>query len=126
MIQFGGKWLHAFSGKSKIGDVTVDLSKSNNPDIILDVADLSEYLKTSAYKNVEFNVIADPPWEIKYGDRRKFMYALRDSCKTGGILIINCPWSPWVKGLEIIEVWKVAQAFNSYRDLVDIWIMKKL
>jgi len=121
MKQFGGKWLHAFSGKSKIGNITVDKEKSNKPDLVMDVMDMPDKFKRSRY-----NVIADPPWEIKYGDRRKFMYALRDSCKKGGVLIINCPWSPWVKGLEIIEVWKVAQAFNSYRDLVDIWVLKKI
>jgi len=41
-------------------------------------------------------------------------------------LILNCPWSPWVKGLEIVDVWKVTQAFNSYRELVDFWIMRKI
>jgi len=92
------------------------------PDLVADVLDLPDILGC----NTQENILADMPWKIPYGKRRYFSYAMRDICKKDGYLILNAPWSPWVKGLELIEVWKVAQAFNSYRELVDFWIFKKI
>ena len=115
-------WTHVFSGKSKIGDLRIDIDPSNEPDIAADILELPFILG----ENTQDNIVGDPPWEIPYHNRRMYSYALRDILKPGGILILNCPWSPWVKGLEVQEIWKVTQAFNSYRDLVDIWILKKV
>lgn len=113
---------HVCCGKSNLGGKRIDIDPANKPDMVADLLELPTLLG----ENSQDNILADFPWEIKYHDRRYFSYAVRDICKPGGILILNCPWSPWVKGLEILEVWKVGQAFNSYRDLVDVWVLRKL
>ena len=121
---------HVFSGLSKIGGLTVNIeplacdleTKRNIPDLVADCLDLPDILGC----NTQENILADFPWKIPYGKRRYFSYALRDICKVGGYLILNAPWSPWVKGLELLEVWKVTQAFNSYRELVDFWVFRKI
>lgn len=123
-IEFEGTdkaFTHVFCGKSKLGGLRIDIEPSNEPDLVADVLTLPTLLGANSQKGI----IADPPWEIPFGQRRYFSYAMRDITKPGGYLIINAPWNPWVKGLEIIEVWKVYQAFNSYRDLVDVWILRK-
>lgn len=115
-------YCHVCCGESKIGGLRIDKEASVNPDMVADVLDLPDLLGA----NSQANILNDMPWVIPYGKRRYFMYALRDICKVGGYLIINSPFDPWVKGLELVEVWKVRQAFNSYRDLVDFWIFKKI
>lgn len=113
---------HVCCGTSMLGGLRIDIEPQHKPDIVANYLDLPKILGPDS----QFGVISDPPWQIKYHDRMKFSYAVRDITRPGGILIINCPWSPWVKGLEILEVWKVNKAFNLYRDLVDFWIMRKL
>jgi hypothetical protein len=113
---------HVFCGKSLIGGLRIDKDKSVNPNIVADCLDLPNILGENSQKHI----LADFPWVIDYNSRRKYSYTLRDICKKDGYLILNCPWSPWVDGLELVEVWKVSQCFNSYRDLVDFWILRKL
>ena len=125
--RFDGEWLHAFCGKSTFGNVRVDIDPQNEPDICCDVLDLPDILEGKQFDNI----VADPPWKIPNNKRRYFMYALRDCLKVGGHLLINCPWSPWVTGFAYVkdpsvEIWKVAQTFNSYRDLVDWWLLPKI
>lgn len=115
-------YCHVCCGKSKIGGLRVDKEASVEPDLVADILDLPDILGM----NSQANILNDMPWVIPYGKRRYFMYALRDICKVGGYLIINAPFDPWVVGLELVPpVWKVRQAFNSYRDLVDFWIFRK-
>ncbi|MBI5698555.1 MAG: hypothetical protein HZC29_08800 [Thaumarchaeota archaeon] len=116
------EFCHVFCGQSKIGYPRIDIEPNNNPDIIEDCLNLPHVLGLGTQKRV----LADPPWEISYPQRRAFSYALRDITEMGGIIIINAPWSPWVKGLELLDVVKVVQNFNSYRDLVDFWIFKRV
>ena len=115
------KITHCFCGNSKIGHLRIDINKNVRPDLCASVLDLPNILG----ENSQDFILADPPWVIDYGSRRKFSYALRDILKPNGILIINSPWSPWCEGLIELEVWKVEQTYNSYRDLVDFWIFKK-
>ena len=116
------KWTHVFCGRSQIGDLRIDINPELKPDMVADCLDLPRLLG----KNSQDNIIADFPWSIGYPDRRKFVYALRDICKEGGVLLFNCPWSPEALGLELIPpIYKVVQAYNSYRDLVDWWIFRK-
>jgi len=114
-------YCHVFCGKSKIGGLRIDINKKLKPNLVADVLDLPKILG----ENSQENLLADEPWEIPYQKRRHYSYAMRDIVKPGGYLILNAPWDPWVKGLKLIEVWKVRQAYNSYRDLVDFWIFKK-
>ena len=113
---------HCFSGKSTIGGLTVDIEEKNNPDLVADVRDLPDIL----HEETQEHILADPPWSIPFSKRRAYSYAMRDICKTGGYLIINSPWVPWVKGLQLIGTWEVAQRFNSYRDVVFFRIYRKI
>jgi len=113
---------HVFCGKSQIGGLRVDADPELHPDLVADCITLPDKLGTES----QGHVLADFPWQIGYHQRRYFSYALRDICKTNGYLILNAPWNPWVTGLKLVEVWKVTQAFNSYRDLVDFWIFRKM
>lgn len=113
---------HVFCGKSEIGGLRIDIDEKLKPDLRADCLQLPKILGIES----QANIMADFPWMIGYADRRYFSYALRDICKVGGYLFLNAPWNPWVDGLELVQVWKVLQAFNSYRDLVDWWIFKKI
>ncbi len=115
-------YCHVFCGMSKIGGLRIDINPKLKPEIIADVLDLPDLLGMNSQKNV----LTDESWVIPYGKRRYYSYAIRDILKIGGYWIANAPWNPWVKGLELLEVWKVRQAFNSYRDLVDFWIFRKI
>lgn len=115
-------YCHVFCGKSKIGGLRVDIDETVEPDMVANCLELPDKLGFES----QANILADFPWQIGYYQRRYFSYALRDVCKAGGYLILNAPWNPWVKGLELVSVWKVMQNFNSYRDLVDFWIFKKI
>lgn len=113
---------HVFCGKSQIGGLRIDADPKLKPDLVADCITLPDKLGTES----QGNILADFPWQIGYHQRRYFSYSLRDICKPNGYLILNAPWNPWVTGLELVEVWKVTQAFNSYRDLVDFWIFRKM
>ncbi len=118
---------HLCCGESQLGSLRIDMVESVKPDLVARVQDLKNILG----ENTQDNVLIDPPWAISYGDRRAFSYACRDILKPGGHLIFNAPWFPWCEGLTDIDdpttkVYKVVQNFNSYRDLVDFWIFKKL
>jgi len=118
---------HICCGESKIGGFRIDKEPSMKPDLVADVLDLPTILGCNTQKHI----LIDIPWVIDYNSRRKFAYALRDILKPNGYLIINAPYSLWCKGLSWydspdFEVWKVIQNFNSYRDLVDFWVFKKL
>lgn len=121
------KLCHCCCGESQIGGLRIDMKHEVKPDLVARVQDLPNILG----ENSQDNILIDPPWAISYQSRREFSYAVRDILKVGGYLIFNAPWCPWVTGLSDIsdsntEVWKVVQNFNSYRDLVDFWIFKKL
>ncbi len=113
---------HCFSGSSSFGGLTVDIAESNNPDLVADIRDLPDIIGTESQNHI----LADPPWSIPFGQRRAYSYAMRDITKTGGYLIINSLWNPWVKGLEHIGTWEVRQRFNSYRDVVHFRIFRKV
>jgi len=116
--------LHLCSGKSKIGKIRIDIDKRLvQPTHHGDIIKLSRIKK---WKKKGKNTLADFPWQISYPDRRAFGYAIRDMTKIGGYVIVNAPWNPWVTGLEFQRVYKVYQSYNSYRDLVDIWIFKRV
>lgn len=110
---------HLCCGKSKLGYPRIDIDPDLKPDIVADILKFKP-------KNFFKNILVDLPWKISYFDRMKFSYAIRDMTKKGGLILFNCPWSPEVKGLKFIRVYKVMQRFNTYRDLVDIWLFQKI
>jgi len=115
-------WTHVFCGKSTFGNLRIDIVKRNNVNLVADVLDLPKILGN----NSQPNIICDPAWQIPYQKHRYWVYALRDILKVGGFLMMNSTWSPECKGLELLQIWKVDQCFNSYRDLVDWWILRKI
>lgn len=113
---------HVFCGDSQLGGLRIDIDPERKPDVVADCLKLPEILGD----NTQAHVIADPPWEISYSNRRAFTYALRDILKPNGYLFLNCPWNPWVEGLEDLECYVVAQTFNSYRDVTLWWAFRKM
>lgn len=111
---------HVFCGESQLGAVRVDINPELKPDLVADVKNLP--FANQSQKNI----LGDFPWMIGYNDRRKFSYSIRDVTEIGGKIILNCPWNPEVTGMKLLEVWKVIQNFNSYRDLVDFWIFERV
>lgn len=115
---------HLCSGKSRIGKIRIDINKNlKQPTMHADIIKLS---KKKKWKNSQKIILIDPPWQLGYADRRYFSYAVRDILKKDGITIFNSPWCPEVKGLALIRCYKVRQAYNSYRDLVDFWLLQKI
>jgi len=116
--------VHLCSGKSKLGKIRIDIDTSlKQPTHYGDIIKMS---KTKRWRKKAKNTLADFPWQISYQDRRYFGYAIRDFTKLGGYIVVNSPWNPWVTGLLFMRCYKVYQAFNSYRDLVDMWIFKRV
>jgi hypothetical protein len=113
---------HVFCGDSRLGGLLIDIDPERKPDIVADCLKLPEVLGNDS----QAHVIADPPWEISYPQRRGFTYALRDILKPNGYLFLNAPWNPWVEGLEDLECFPVAQTFNSYRDITLWWVFRKM
>lgn len=113
------KICHVCCGESQIGGLRIDINEKLKPDVVAD------YKYLPFQNNSQDVVLSDPPWVMKYGETRRFSYHMRDLVKEGGLLIINAPWDCSCKGLELLKVYKVRQAYNSYRHLVDFWIFRK-
>lgn len=113
---------HVCCGKSKIGEIRVDIDPENNPTLLADAWNLSKILGVGK-QNV---IVIDPPWQINWRQRQLLSYEMRDCLKVGGTLIQNSPWSPWCVGMEILAIWKVSSHFNNYTDLRDFWILRRV
>ena len=88
-----GYTLNICAGRSRIGDVKVDMDPRLDPDVVADMNDLP-------FEHGTFDsVVSDPPWNLDYFDRREPFYEAVRMLKPGGILIYNAPWKPtssWV------------------------------
>ncbi len=94
-----GYTLNVPCGKSKIGDVRLDL----NPE--LSMREAYDFFKDKLpYKDNTFDtVISDPPWKIGHYFRPKLFFRLVDVCKVGGQIIYNATWIPTSKYVKLKE-----------------------
>lgn len=94
------KSLNLCCGMSKFGDVRIDIDPKVNPDIVMDMWDITKHFDRASFDSI----YCDPVWEsIPIKKRYGFMWLLRDLLKSDGILIWNCNWAfPNLKGFKLI------------------------
>ena len=93
-----GYSLNACAGKSKLGDVKIDLDPADRTVIKAD-------MKKLPFENETFDtVIQDPPWKIGYYDRWQPFFECVRVCKIGGKIIYNAYWIPDSKAVKLEEV----------------------
>lgn len=94
-----GYALNICAGKSKLGDVKIDLDPKDKSIIKMDMKKLN-------FKDNTFDtVIQDPPWKIGYYDRWKPFFECIRVCKIGGIIIYNAYWIPQSDDVKLLEAW---------------------
>ena len=59
---FIGSTLHVCCGKSNLGDVRLDVDIENNPDIVCDAANMSDFVSDDSFDTV----LCDPPYNGKF------------------------------------------------------------
>ena len=92
-----GYSLNVCAGKSKIGDVKIDLDPQDKSVIKGDMRELK-------FKDNTFDcVIQDPPWKIGFYQRMKPFFECVRVCKVGGIIIYNAYWIPTSKYTKLKE-----------------------
>jgi hypothetical protein len=96
-----GYSLNVPCGKSKLGDVRIDLdpelSMRGAYDFFKDDLDFPD--------NTFDTIISDPPWKIGHYFRPKLFFKLVEKCKVGGIIIYNATWIPTSKYVKLKECW---------------------
>lgn len=78
--------LHAPSGSSGLGDVTLDLSEE---------ATVHADMYRMPFRDRSFGtVVSDPPWNLAYDERSRLNHELARVLKDDGLLLFNAPWAP--------------------------------
>lgn len=108
-------------GKSKIGNVRLDMDQENNPTIIGDMNNLP-------FQDNTFDiVIQDPPWKIGFYNRMKPFFECVRVCKVGGLIIYNAYWIPSTKYEGLLEdISFVIRQDKSFTNTSIISVFKKL
>ena len=88
--------LHVCSGKSKLGDVQVDLW--------MPASVKASMLLLPFQSNCFKSVLCDPPWRMANHFRPKLLWELRRVLCVGGRLILRAPWTPKIPRLDRVEV----------------------
>jgi len=113
-----GKSLNVCAGKSKLGDVKIDLDPTDKSIMKGDMRDLP-------FDNCSFDtVIQDPPWKIGYYERMRPFFECVRVCKVGGIIIYNATWIPESQSTKLIKVF--ARQDNCFANTSTISIHEKL
>ena len=96
-----GYTLNVPCGKSKIGDVRLDVDEN------LSMRGAYDFFKDEIpfEQNTFDTVISDPPWKIGHYFRPRLFFSLVEVCKVGGMIIYNAPWIPTSKFSELKETW---------------------
>lgn len=81
-----GYSLNVCVGESPLGDVTLDMDKSHNPDVIADMNSLP--FPDSTFETVIF----DPPWKMGYFKRQKPFFECVRVTETNGLILANMRW----------------------------------
>ena len=107
-----GYSLNVPCGKSKLGDVRVDLEQHDSKTRIADMKDLP--FETNTFDTV----ISDPPWKIGFYDRFRQFFELVRVAKVDGTIILNSTWIPYASNSELLEHWIKAK-----RDFTNVSII---
>lgn len=98
--------IHGYSlnvpcGKSKLGDVRLDL------DAKLSMRGAFDFFKNNLpYEHNTFDtVISDPPWKIGHYFRPRLFFRLVEVCKVGGTIIYNATWIPTSKYVKLKKIY---------------------
>lgn len=96
-----GYSLNVPCGKSKLGDVRLDLRQD------LSMREAYNFFKDEIPfpHNTFDTVISDPPWKIGHYFRPRLFFKLVEVCKVGGIIIYNATWIPTSKYVKLKETW---------------------
>ncbi len=96
-----GYTLNVPCGKSKIGDVRLDLDPN------LSMRGAYDFFKDKLpYEHNTFDtVISDPPWKVGHYFRPKLFFRLVEVCKIGGTIIYNATWIPTSKYVKLKETY---------------------
>lgn len=92
-----GYSLNICAGKSKLGDIKIDLDPKDKSIIKGDFKNLS------FPDNTFDTVIEDPPWKIGFYDRWKPFFECVRVCKIGGKIIYNAYWLPQSDDVKLIK-----------------------
>lgn len=97
-----GRTLNIPCGKSRIGDLRIDIDKSVNPDAIGDL----EYLNIKELKGKFETLLCDPPYSMY--SKRKWLYKLTDIPTkriifSTPLIAIKLPRRLWKKDYYILE-----------------------
>ena len=93
-----GYSLNICAGKSKLGNVRIDLDPYDKSVI------RGNMINLPCENNLFDTVIQDPPWKIGYYHRWKPFFECVRVCKVGGQIIYNAYWIPESKATELIEI----------------------
>jgi hypothetical protein len=112
-----GYSLNVCAGKSRLGDVRIDLDPADRSVIKGD-------MKALPFDDETFDtVIQDPPWKIGYYDRWRPFFECVRVCMTGGIIIYNAYWIPDSREVKLIQ--SVIRQDNTFANTSIISIFRK-
>lgn len=95
--KISGYSLNICAGKSKLGDIKIDLDPQDSSVIKGD-------MKKLEFDDCSFDtIICDPPWKIGYYDRWSNFFECVRVCKVGGSIIYNAYWIPDSDFVELKE-----------------------
>ena len=115
-----GYTLNVPCGKSKIGDIRLDIDASLSMRGAFDM-----FKQKLPYPNNTFDtVISDPPWKMSHYFRPRLFFELVRVAKIGGRIIYNATWIPTSKYTKLIEIW-VRQS-SQFSNVSIISIFKKI
>ena len=96
-----GKVLNVPCGKSKLGDVRLDINPKLSGRGVYDM-----FRKKLPYKDNMFDtIISDPPWKMGHYFRPRLFFELVRVVKIGGRIIYNATWIPTSKYTKLIGCW---------------------
>lgn len=92
-----GYSLNVCVGESPLGDVTLDIDESHNPDVIADMNNLP--FTDSSFETVIF----DPPWKMGYFQRQSPFFECVRVTEPNGLILANMRWVAESENTEIEE-----------------------
>jgi len=119
-LQMKGKVLNVPCGKSKLGNVRLDI----NPKLSMRGV-YNMFKRKLPYKDNMFDtIISDPPWKMGHYFRPKLFFELVRVVKIGGKIIYNATWIPTSKYTKLVGCW-IRQS-SQFSNVSIISIHKKL
>lgn len=115
-----GYSLNVCAGKSKLGDVRLDLDPQDRSIIRGD-------MRALPFKSNLFDtVIEDPPWKISYYERFRPFFECVRVCKVGGLIIYNAYWIPMTPSGDAKRIKTVIRQDNDFTNTSIISVFRKV